>query len=183
MESLEQVWLDHHNGLLSFIRRHVSDLHVAEDILQDVFLKAHRHLSRLKNAGRMQSWLYQITRNAVIDHYRTHRLTESLPDDLAQEQWDEDGEWWRDWGKCVVPMMKHLPDAYREALLLSEINGLPLKEVAAQLGLSLPGAKSRVQRGRVKLKQLYLDCCEIEFDRRGNPISWSAKNCCRSFQC
>jgi RNA polymerase sigma-70 factor, ECF subfamily len=179
MEMLEQIWIDHRDGLLSFIRCRVSDKDLAEDILQDVILKVHSRLSTLNNAERMQSWLYQITRHTVIDFYRRHRITESLPEDLLQQQPEQEDEWWQILGKCIHPMMELLPDRYREALILSEIHGLPLKTVAARLSLSLPGAKSRVQRGRAKLKQVYLDCCQIEVDRRGNPVDWSSQDCCR----
>jgi len=183
METLEQVWRDHRHGLLSFIRRRVSDTDLTEDILQDVFLKAHSKLGSLNSADRLQSWLYQITRHTVIDYYRRRRTTESLPDNLPLDEPDQEDEWWRIWGKCVRHMIDLLPDPYREALLLSEIDGLPLKAVAMQLGLSLPGAKSRVQRGRAKLKQIYLDCCQIEFDRRGSPVYWSCKDCCCCMSC
>ncbi len=59
MESLDQIWRDYHSGLLGFIRRRVGDADLAEDILQDVFVKAYSRMDTLANAGRIQSWLYQ----------------------------------------------------------------------------------------------------------------------------
>jgi len=182
MESLEEIWLDHSSGLLAFIRGRIPDRNLAEDILQDVFLKVHSKLGTLNNEERLQSWLYQITRHTMIDYYRRHRGTESLPDSLPLAETSQEAEWWQTWAKCVRPMIELLPSPYRDALLLSDIDGLPLKEVAERLGLSLPGAKSRVQRGRVKLKQVYVNCCQIEFDRRGNPIHCESEDRCR-IQC
>src|SRR5262245_45340918 len=166
MELLDQIWLDYHSGLLGFIRRRVGDADLAEDILQDVFVKAHSRLDTLANAGRIQSWLYQIARNTIIDYHRTRRSAEPLPDEMAQqpEHDNDNDDDWRELGKCVLPMIEMLPEGYREAILLSEIDGLSLREVAERLNLSLPGAKSRVQRGRERLKNIFLDCCHFKFE-------------------
>ena len=75
-----------------------------------------------------------------------------------------------------------LPQIYQDAMILSDVEGQPPKKVATKLGLSLPAAKSRVQRGRAKLKQAYIDCCRIEFDRRGNPIDCDPQITCH-IQC
>jgi len=79
---LDQIWHQYHTSLLSFIRRRVDVDDLAEDILQDVFIKAH---SRLAQADRIQSWLYQIARNTIIDYHRTRRSAEPLPDKLVQQ--------------------------------------------------------------------------------------------------
>jgi len=182
MESIDQIWRDYHGRLLSFIRRRVgADL--AEDILHDVFVKVHSRLDTLADANRVQSWLYQIARNTIIDYHRTHKNAEPLPDEMAQQQEHDDDEEWRELGKCLLPMIERLPEGYREAILLSEIDGLPLKEVARRLNLSLPGAKSRVQRGREKLRNIFLDCCNFKFDCRGKPIDWSPRESCRRVSC
>jgi RNA polymerase sigma-70 factor, ECF subfamily len=179
---LDQIWHDYHTSLLSFIRRRVDVADLAEDILQDVFIKAHSRLDTLVQADRVQSWIYQIARNTIIDYYRARKSTEPLPDDV-EERLDHGDHEWQELGKCVAPMIGMLPSGYRDALMLSEINGLPLKEVAKRLNLSLPGAKSRVQRGREKLKKVFLDCCHFEFDCRGKPINWAPKKDCGRISC
>jgi RNA polymerase sigma-70 factor (ECF subfamily) len=185
MESLDQIWRDYHSGLLSFIRRRVGVADLAEDILQDVFVKAHSRLDTLANADRIQSWLYQIARNTIIDYHRARKSVEPLPDEIDQQpvQNQSHDDEWRELGTCVLPMIKTLPEGYREALLLSEIDGLPLKEVAERLNLSLPGAKSRVQRGREKLKGAFLDCCHFKFDCQGIPIDWHPRENCARISC
>jgi RNA polymerase sigma-70 factor (ECF subfamily) len=153
-------------------------------LLQDVFVKIHSRLDTLADGDRIQGWLYRIAQNSIIDHYRAGKSHEPLPDDLfdklAQAS-EEDGEVWRELADCLRPMIQGLPEHYRDALLLSELEGLPLKEVAVQLSISLPGAKSRVQRGRSKLKELLLDCCQFEFDCRGKPISYTPN--CERMEC
>jgi RNA polymerase sigma-70 factor, ECF subfamily len=183
MESLDQIWRDYHEGLLGFIRRRVGAADLAEDVLQDVFVKAHSRLDTLANADRIQSWLYQIARNTIIDYHRARKSAEPLPDEVAEQLEHDNDEEWRALGKCVLPMIETLPEGYRDALLLSEIDGLPLKEVAERLNLSLPGAKSRVQRGRERLKRAFLDCCHLKFDCRGKPIEWLPKEGCARISC
>jgi RNA polymerase sigma-70 factor, ECF subfamily len=182
MESLDQIWRNYHSGLLGFIRRRVDDADLAEDILQDVFVKAHSRLDTLANQDRVQSWIYQIARNTIIDYRRTRKIADPLPDDVAQPLKRTQDEY-QELARCVLPMIGLLPEDYREAIILSEIEGLPLREVAKRLNLSLPGAKSRVQRGRARLKRIFLDCCRFEFDVRGKPIDWTPRRNCNRPSC
>jgi len=73
-------------------------------------------------------------------------------------------------------MIKTLPDKYRDALEMSEINGVSHKEIAEELNISYSGAKSRVQRGREKLKEVLLHCCEIKADKYGNIIEYHERD-------
>jgi len=75
-------------------------------------------------------------------------------------------------------MVDSLPADYRQALLLTEYQGLTQRELAQKLGLSVSGAKSRVQRAREKLKAMLLDCCHFEFDRRGKVIDYQPNCAC-----
>jgi RNA polymerase sigma-70 factor, ECF subfamily len=84
----------------------------------------------------------------------------------------------------VAAMVNALPEPYREALYLTEYQGLSQRDLAVRLGLSFSGAKSRVQRAREKLKQLLLDCCHLEFDRRGRIIDYQPRcACCTTTAC
>ena len=72
--------------------------------------------------------------------------------------------------------MGELPEHYRQALELTELEGVTQKEAAGRLGLSVSGMKARVQRGRSKLKDVIDDCCSIEFDRRGGLVDYHRRN-------
>lgn len=128
------------------------------------------------------SWLYQIARHVITDHYRSQssKATTTLPDDLAERliapEDDEENEVVQSLLPCILPLVQRLPWPYRQALLLTEVEGMTQKDLAKRLGLSFSGAKSRVQRARDKLRELLLDCCHFEFDRRGNIIDY-APNC------
>jgi len=172
--------------LQQFIRHRVSDDATAEDLLQDVFLKIHQHVETLKDVKKLESWIYTLTRNAIIDYYRSTRPTTSLdvpealqlPEDLPDE--DVVSELF----PSVRAMVMSLPAQDRQALILTEYQGLTQKELAERLGLSVSGAKSRVQRARNKLKQQLLDCCHFELDRRGHVIDYQARcACCSTGAC
>ena len=171
----ECIWRDYREPLHGFIRSRVGDDATADDILQDVFARIHSRLDTLREHERIQSWIYQITRNAIIDHYRSYRPTEEIPDFLAMPEDDPSEKAHADIGKCVLGLMQDLPKLYRDALMLSEIEGLPQKEAAEKLGLSASGAKSRIQRARLMLKDLLFGCCHFEFDHQGVMVEYEPK--------
>src|SRR5258708_1106260 len=182
----EHVWEAFHTPLQQFIRRRVSDEATAEDVLQDVFLKIHQRVETLRDVKKLESWIYQITRNTIIDTYRSSRPTTTLEAaevlDLPEELPDDDVV--SELLPCVRAMVRSLPELDRQALVLTEYQGLTQKELAERLGLSFSGAKSRVQRAREKLKQQLLECCHFELDRRGHIINYQPRcHSCETVAC
>lgn len=171
------IWEDFSVELQKFIARRISDKHDAEDILQEVFCKIHDHFLELKDTRKIHAWVYQITRNTIIDYYRTRRSLvqiENLPDlDLNKDF--VNSEVYRELGICLKGMIQKLPEKYKVAIILTEFERLPQKELAKQLGLSVSGAKTRVQRARNKLRELMLTCCQIEYDRCGRIADFTHK--------
>jgi RNA polymerase sigma-70 factor, ECF subfamily len=126
-------------------------------------VKIHRKLPTLRGGERVEAWVWRITRNALVDHFRRTHPSEPLPAELTSNSEPElDAP---DLSPCVRRFVGELPPDYREAW-----KGLTQQEMAKQLGLSISGAKSRVQRARVQLKEMLLDCCRFELDRRGNVV-------------
>ena len=173
------LWHAYHDKLLGFIQGRVESRDVAEDILQDVFIKIQKGMAALQDNERLENWIYQIVRNAIIDHYRKRKAFEELPQALVAPETDEEEMTRRDLSTCLLPMIEVLPPTYRDALRLSLIDGLKQKQIAEKLGLSLSGAKSRVQRGRAMIRNVFLDCCHIELDHRGTMVAYESKgpNC------
>jgi RNA polymerase sigma-70 factor, ECF subfamily len=170
----ESIYREFDVKLRRFILGRVSDSDTAEDILQEVYLKIHAHIEDLRDTEKLESWIYQITRNAIIDNYRRAHPTEELSESLLtlpQEEPDAIAEL----APSVQEMFNCLPEKYRQALELTEIKGLTQLEMAKQLGLSFSGAKSRVQRAREKLKEAFLDCCHFEFDRLDKVVGYEPK--------
>ena len=173
----ERVWEEFHAHLQQFIRRRVSDEDTAEDVLQEVFLKIYQRMDALKDVRKLEGWIYQITRNAIIDSYRSRRPTTQLDAeevlDLPEELPDDDIV--SELLPCVRAMVRSLPEVDRQALVLTEYQGLTQKELAERLDLSFSGAKSHVQRAREKLKQQLLECCHFELDRRNHILNYQPR--------
>jgi RNA polymerase sigma-70 factor (ECF subfamily) len=165
MAPMTDFWQEHKTRLRSYIARRLRESDAVDDILQDVFLKVHTSLHTVKSRGSITVWLFRIASNAIADHYRSQKPWDELPDELPSPEPERD--YVAELATCLRPLIADLPEAYQSALVLSELDGLPQKEVASRLGISLSGAKSRVQRGREKLRQRLLDCCDIETGRGG----------------
>ena len=174
MTEVEKLWSEYRAALRRFIRRRVTDESSVDDLLQEIFLRIHSKIGTLKDRRRVRGWLYQVARNAIVDHYRRRRGTEALPEEFAAPP-KSDREALTELAECVRPMIERLPEPYRDALILSELKGLTQKEVGKKQGVSLSGAKSRVQRGREKLKEMMMACCRVEFDRRGGISDYSPR--------
>ena len=174
MNLTENIWHEYHLRLASFIRTKVSE-DMLDDILQDVYMKIHTRLDSLKDDTKIESWLYQITRNTIIDHYRSRQKSEQLADWIEQPRPEEEDAIMKELSSCLESMIHKLPEKYRNAVQMSEIDNKPQKEVAEIEGISLTGAKSRVQRGRGLLKGVLYDCCQFEINKKNQIISYTQK--------
>ena len=165
---IERLWQEHQGKILLFIRSKVPGECDAKDILQQAFLKAKVGHRSVRDERKLLNWIYQVTRNAIMDHYRSRRRLAELPEELAAPPKETNN--WRLISRCVRPFIEELPPLYRRALILSEIEGLDQKRVARKLGISLSSAKARILRGRQKLRKKFDDCCIFECGPRGARI-------------
>jgi RNA polymerase sigma-70 factor (ECF subfamily) len=168
------AWRELEQRLRPFVARRVHGADV-DDVVQDVFLRIQRNLCRLRDEQRFGPWVYQIARSAIVDHQRAALRRPVATDDAQPEPTpaideDEDGAVERELANYIAPFVAALPSPYREALTLTELEGLTQKDAAAMLGVSLSGMKSRVQRGRARLREMLEACCEITVDVRGRVI-------------
>ncbi|NYE58412.1 RNA polymerase sigma factor SigZ [Carboxydothermus ferrireducens] len=165
--------------LKNFIKKQVSQESDVEDILQEVMIKIYKNIDNLKDCRKIQGWVYQIARNTIIDYYRKQSKSIFLHDNLVFYSSPVESTFNKEIAQCLKNMIVHLPDPYRQAILLTEYHGFTQKEVSEKLGLSVSGVKSRVQRARKMLKNMLLNCCNLEFDRLGNIIDYQhrSSNC------
>ncbi len=153
--------------LKTFVYRKVKDKALAEDIVQDVFLKVHAKLGQLKDNEKVSGWIYQITRNTITDYYRSKSKSLSSQD----LDWDSDHQTLNDCvSGCLHEMLLTLPEKYREALELTELKNLSQTDLALKLNISYSGAKSRVQRARQMLKEKMDESYRIKMDSYGNVM-------------
>lgn len=174
----EAVWELLSAKLRSFIRSRVENDQAAEDILQDAFLRIHQRLATLGDEERIEAWVFQIARNLITDHYRARRrsavqMASEPPEPPAEPEDSNRNQEVAGWLRAAI---ENLPDRYRDAVSLYELEGVSQAAIADQLGISLSGAKSRVQRGRGKLKQVLERCCRFDLDRRGNVLECQPKS-------
>jgi len=171
--AIEQAWLEYRKKLLTFILAKVDTPEDAEDILNDVFSTLVKIALENKYPDNLAPWLYHVTKNRIVDYYRSKQRFEQLPEDLAEEH--EKADAIKSISKCMLPMIQALPENYQQPLVLSEIEGQKYKEVANELNLSLSAVKSRVLRGRKLLYGSILACCEIRRDNAGKVIDYEVK--------
>jgi len=173
----EAMWADLHQRLRAFVARRVPDRLVVDDLAQEILVRLYTHMGQLREQERLDAWAYQVARNVIADYWRdraVHRevpLDDELSDRLASVQdleSDEAADQHRgEIASCLAPMVEGLAEPYREALRLTDLGAGTQADAAAMLGLSVPGMKARVQRGRAQLRELLRACCRIELDRRG----------------
>ncbi|MFK7694499.1 RNA polymerase sigma factor SigZ [Paenibacillus sp. HJGM_3] len=170
--TFEELWEQHHDPIRNFVQDKTRYHPDAEDIVQNVFVKAYRRIDDLRDEQKMRAWLFQIARNSIIDHFRKVKRTEELQDQHSIEDRYEESDPDKEAVFGLQNVIRQMPDKYREALELSELKGLSQKKLSEQMGLSYSGAKSRVQRGREMLKEMMTSCCAIEADRYGNIVDY-----------
>ncbi len=171
----EHIWKDFENKLLGFIKSRVSDNEISKDILQDVFVKIHLNIGSLKSTDRLSSWVYQITRNAIIDYYRKKKIqTDKIPE--VPENLEDDNLN-ADFYGCLKSHLNQLSEQDKKAIIQTSYKKVSQKDFAIQEGISYTAAKSRVQRARKKLNDLFVGCCQIQTDKYGNIISSENEDC------
>ncbi len=167
---LDASWIDTLDRLQAFVADRVDDRELAADITQDVIVRsiASGALDRVDNPA---AWLYRSARNAVIDHYRTRKSHDSLTDPDVWPEPDSSGDVpndaTRELSRCLEPLLDQLAPAARDALVRVDVDGQTQQRAALDIGISLSGMKSRVQRARRDLKHLLEQCCTVALDSTG----------------
>jgi RNA polymerase sigma-70 factor, ECF subfamily len=175
--ALQGAWGQLEQKLRPFIASRVPCAADADDVLQDVFLRMQRALPELRDEQRFGPWVYQVARSTIADfHRRSARqpIASAVEDETSASAHDasaEDMDIAAALAEHLAPFVAALPSPYREALILTELEGLTHKDAAAMLGISLPAMKSRVQRGRAQLRASLDACCRIALDVRGHVVS------------
>lgn len=181
-------WRPFVNGLRRFIASRVP-ADAAEDVLQDTRLRLHEASDSLRDADRAEAWVFSIARRTIADFYRDRErgpdeeTVGRAPAEAADEpsptetltEYDGDHDVHEEVLSWLRPMAEELPDMYRRPLVMADFEGRTQQEVADELGLSLSGAKSRVQRARVKLREQLQDCCNVEFGPEGRAVAFQRR--------
>jgi RNA polymerase sigma-70 factor (ECF subfamily) len=158
--AFEELYRQHARRLYSLVVRMTGSADEAEDLLQEVFLQAHRKLAGFRGESTLGTWLYRLTMNHCLDHLRGRqakmsRATESLDQEGAAEPVAS--------APGVPPVISRmdleraidlLPPGSRDAFLLHDVQGFEHREIAEILGVSEGTSKSQVHKARMKLRTL-----------------------------
>lgn len=170
----ETDWTSFETRLRAYVGGRVDSLWV-DDVVGDILLRLVRYRDSLEAAANPFAFIMRVATNAITDHYRRKAVENRVLNEIGVEAAGSaasDNRARGELARCVLPFVQALPEIYRDALLLTEIEGLSQVDAARRLGISNSAMKSRVQRGREKMKQALLRCCAIEFDRRGGVVDY-----------
>ena len=165
MNCLTAAWTAHATELHGWLRHRVGNAALADDLLQDLFLKALRQGTRFCSVHNARAWLFEVARNTLADHLRVSRHLLELPDDLAAPT-DEPDTVDR-LSACLARVLSELAAKDREAITLCDLQGMPQAEFARHAALSLSAAKSRLQRARLRLHARMSEACQVKLDDSG----------------
>ena len=161
------IWQQHQEQLKKFICQKVNGHDYCHDILHDLFLKVSDKKEKIALLEKPALYIIKMAQNAIIDYYRSQKEIPTEVCDcgpfMGKAQFSDAALY----NITLLPFIENLPAIYKEALILSELEGLSQKQLAQKLNISYTGAKSRVQRARQMLKDAILKCCDYKFDKFG----------------
>jgi len=172
--NIEKIWLEYKVALQRFLRAKVSNEADVDDLLQDILIKTYRNLNTVKDQQSVKSWLFQIANHTIIDFYRQKARGSDL---RAQDTWftDDDNKVTNELADCIVPFIKALPEEHATLLHAIDIDKKSQQQYAQELGISYSTLKSRVQKSRALLKDVFDDCCHFKIDAKGNVFDYERK--------
>ncbi len=163
------AWQAHEGELRSYLRHRATDADAADDVLQDVFVKAMRQGQGFCVLDNPRAWLFQVARNALVDRARTAHPHEAFTDELAETTplnaeplapVDALAE-------CLTRTLSELSDEDSSILHACDLQGQTQRAFAQAHGLSLPAAKSRLLRARQRLRERLTNVCQVRFEADG----------------
>lgn len=163
----QQVWITYSEDLKNFIISKVKDIIIADDILQDTFIKIHTKLHTLKDQEKLKAWCFTVARNSILDYWKSTNQTFEIANFESENSILEETHTEQD---CLRGILKSLPKKYRTPIFLADIKGLKQQEVADQLQQSLPTTKSQIQRARKLIAQGFMDCCGYVLNEDGKLV-------------
>jgi RNA polymerase sigma-70 factor (ECF subfamily) len=166
------IYHNHYERVKKFIFALVKDEWVADDLIQETFIKVQQNLSQLREESKISSWIFRIAYNLCQDHFRKLSQTaknnqipigksEILKEPLFHKEFEQ-----HQMGACVQEKIRLLPESYRTVLILFDLMELSHQEIAEIIGISVENVKVRLHRARKRLKTILEEECRFEVDER-----------------
>ncbi len=172
---INTIWIDLNEELYKFILGKIKDEQTSKDIHQEVFLKIQTKIHQLKHTSKLTSWVYQITRNTIIDYFRKVNDKNISINDLDIPETEDTNFEYSNLTNCINQKIESLSSKHKEAIILTSFKNYSQKELAEHLKISYSGTKSRVQKAREILKENILDCPNVESDSSGKLLNFEKK--------
>lgn len=172
--NVETIWAEYQTSLKAFLYKNVNNPDDVEDLLQEILIKTYQNLRTIKEVSKIKPWLFQIAQHSIIDFYRSQGKAKALQDEeLWYEQQTE--ELHQQLSQCVLPFINGLEEKDKQLLTAIEIDGVSQKDYAQQHDIKYSTLKSRVQKSRNTLHDLFKQCCHLTLDKKGNLVDYQRK--------
>ena len=170
-----EIWSEYRASLKSFLHSKVSSPDEVDDLLQEIMIKIYENLSTVKSEGSIKSWLFQVANHTIIDFYRKRAKFNKLPN---EEFWyrEKNDDIEQSLSQCVIPFINALSVESAELLRAIDLKGQSQVSYAKEHGIRYSTLKSRVQKARRELRNLFSHCCHFTFDSRGNITDFEEKS-------
>ncbi|OIR15426.1 RNA polymerase sigma factor SigM [mine drainage metagenome] len=162
------AWTAYEGELRNYLRHRSKDAHQADDLLQEVFVKAMQQGKQFCLLENSRAWLFQVARNALVDQFRLGRDIIELPEDLPQPE--PTREPIQALSACVARVLTELTPEDRDIIEKCDLEGVKQKDYAATQQLSLPAVKSRLLRARERMRARMSTACQVRFDEQGRVL-------------
>ncbi len=169
----------YHDPIYRYVLHLTKNRAEAEDLTQETFLRAHRHLDSLRDPAAVRGWLYRIATHVSLDRLRQRKPHVSLEGEEGAQGFEPEVSASpsalevterEETGRCVQRCLDFLPDHYRAVILMHEAHGLTAAEIASLLGANVTTVKMRLHRARRMLEKVMECGCAVSNDSRGVPV-------------
>jgi RNA polymerase sigma-70 factor (ECF subfamily) len=166
------IYDNYYERIKKFIFALVKDKWVADDLVQETFIKVQKNLNQLKEETKLSAWIFRIAYNLCQDHFRKTSQSSKreqisaderqfIAEPLFQKEFEQ-----HQMGACVQDKIRLLPESYQTVLVLFDLMEFSHQEIADILDISVENVKVRLHRARKKLKAILEEECRFEVDDR-----------------
>lgn len=176
MTDTKIIWNTYSEDIKRFILFKTSDESIADDLLQEVFIKVHTKISNVQDVKKIKSWIFTVANNTVMDYFRaTKKNKVTIDNAIATKDIEDFDDHTADFYEhseqdCLYGIIKSLEKKYRDPLFMADIQGYKQQQIAETLKLPLPTVKSQIQRARKMIAQGFMDCCGYQLNEKGKLV-------------
>lgn len=174
-DTIALIYEQFRKPLLYYILKNVSNKNIAEDLLHEVFIKAHKNFDTLKEKEKIQSWLYKIASNTITDYFRKKRPNNINNEDLFFEEQDEESVL-NELSCCLQTLIKELPIEQKNVLEAVYFKEQSLVEYSKERNLNISTVKSNSKRAKDKLKKVFNACCTFQKNKQKQIVDYIHKD-------